>query len=97
MAEKHRLENIANRAIPVDGTEFMPEPGQIVEAEITPKLKKMIKDGFFRNLGLVPYVDYNHPEVKVEKKAPVPVGPIEAPTKKTKKGRKKKKPIKEEI
>lgn len=50
---KHKIKNIANRAIPVDGTNLKPEPGKIVKAEITPKLEKMIKDGFFEDLGAI--------------------------------------------
>ena len=48
---EHKLENIANRAIPVDGTDLIPEPGEIVQAEITPRLQYMIKNNFFKDLG----------------------------------------------
>ena len=50
---KHKLKNIANRPIPVDGTDLNPMPGEIVEAEITNKLKYMIKNKFFEDLGIV--------------------------------------------
>ncbi len=91
---KHRLENIANRAVPVDGTDFKPEPGQIVEAEITPRLEYMIKNHFFRDLGEV-FEDPSQKEAikEEEKKAKneTSVGSIEAPTTIKKKGKKKKK------
>lgn len=51
--EKHRLKNIANRPIPVDGTDLKPVSGEIVEAKITKKLKYMIKNKFFEDLGVV--------------------------------------------
>ena len=35
---KHKIKNIANRSIPVDGTDLIPETGEVVKAEITPKL-----------------------------------------------------------
>ncbi len=50
---KHKLKNIANRQIPVDGTDLRPASGEIVEAEITERLKQMIKNKFFEDLGVV--------------------------------------------
>ena len=50
---KHKIKNIANRPIPVDGTKFKPVQGEVVEAEITPRLETMIKNGFFEDLGVV--------------------------------------------
>ena len=48
---KHKIKNIANRPIPVDGTDLIPEPGEIVEAEITSNLEAKIKNKFFEDLG----------------------------------------------
>ncbi len=50
---KHRIKNIANRPIPVDGTDLIPESGEIVEAEITSNLEAKIKNKFFEDLGEV--------------------------------------------
>lgn len=54
---KHKLKNIANRPIPVDGTILIPKSGEIVEAEITPKLEELIKNKFFEDLGEVEITD----------------------------------------
>jgi len=75
---KHRIRNIANRPVPVDGTNMKPMPGQIVKAEITPKLKSMIQNKFFEDLGEVPEIR------KISK-------PIEVVEKEVKKVRRKKK------
>ena len=48
---KHRIKNIANRIIPVDGTKLKPKPEQIVKAEITPRLQYLIQNKFFEDLG----------------------------------------------
>lgn len=58
-----KIKNIANRPIPVDGTKLKPESGEVVEVkEITPGLRRMIKNGFFE------VVDESEPENKeVEK------------------------------
>jgi len=64
---KHRIRNIANRPVPVDGTNMKPMPGQIVKAEITPKLKSMIQNKFFEDLGEVP--ERIVKEIKRKKKA----------------------------
>jgi len=62
---KHRIKNIANRPIPVDGTNLKPKPEQIVKAEMTPKLEYMIKNKFFEDLG---EVEVKKEEVKKEEK-----------------------------
>lgn len=90
---KHKIKNIANRALPVDGTNFIPESGQIVEAEITPRLKNMIQNRFFEDLGEVIEEKKAIEEKKelIEEEAkPDFVGYEDTPTT-TKKGRKKKK------
>ena len=48
---KHKLKNIANRALPVEGKLVV--PGQIVQVELTSRLKYLIKNKFFKDLGLV--------------------------------------------
>ncbi len=52
---KHKLKNIANRPIPIgtDGSILSPRPGEIVEVEITGRLKYLIKNKFFEDLGIV--------------------------------------------
>ena len=48
---KHRIKNIANRTIPIDGTKLKPKPEQIVKAEITPRIQYLINNKFFEDLG----------------------------------------------
>lgn len=81
---KHKLKNIANRPIPVEGMKLT--PGQIVEAEMTPKLKNMIQNKFFKDLGVV----FERPkmEAKKEEKAEEPID--EEVMLKKKRGRKSK-------
>jgi len=54
MTTKHKLKNIANRTMPVDGTDLTPGHGEVVEAEITPRLLYLIKNKFFEDFGPCP-------------------------------------------
>lgn len=82
---KHKLKNIANRPIPVDGTNLKPNPGQIVEAEITTRNKYLIQNKFFEDLGIVEEKAKN----KTEEKTDTFVESMKTSTKKTKKRGKK--------
>jgi len=62
---KHRIKNIANRIIPVDGTNLKPKPEQIVKAEITPRIQYLINNKFFEDLGEIEEVKKEETE-KIE-------------------------------
>ncbi len=48
---KHKLRNIADRPIPLEGVDFVPESGQIVEVDITSRNKYLIQNKFYEDLG----------------------------------------------
>ena len=48
---KHKLRNIANRGIPIEGIDFVPEPGQIVDVELTSRNNYLIQNKFYEDLG----------------------------------------------
>ncbi len=53
---KHKIKNIdkVERTLPVyDGTKRFIKFGEVVEAEITTKVRYMINNGFFKDLGKV--------------------------------------------
>jgi len=60
---KHRIKNIANRIIPVDGTNLKPKPEQIVKAEITPRIQYLINNKFFEDLGEIEEVKKEYKKV----------------------------------
>ena len=69
---KNIIKNISNRPLPVDGTNKTLKPQESMEVEITERLKYMIQNHFFEDLGDVsekPKVDENktkEDEKKVE-------------------------------
>ena len=50
---KHKLKNIAKFPMPIG--ELKAKPGEIVEAELTPKIEYLIKNNFFEDLGWSPH------------------------------------------
>ena len=70
---KHRIKNIANRTIPIDGTKLKPKPEQIVKAEITPRIKYLINNKFFEDLGEIEEVKKKEEEEE-EKINKIPIG-----------------------
>lgn len=56
---KHEIKNIANRIIPVE--EFNPKPGQTVEVELTDRIRYLIKNKFFEDLGETHYTTAPEP------------------------------------
>lgn len=45
---KAKIMNIANRSMPVDGTEITLKPGQECETSITQRIKYLINNKFFK-------------------------------------------------
>ena len=83
---KHKIRNIANRAIPVAGnSDLKPEPGQIVEAKMNARLRTQIQNKFFEDLGIIE-------EKEANEMAGAPLGPEEnMPNPHKTKGKKSKK------
>lgn len=50
---KHRLKNIANRPIPLEGTDVIPEPGEVAEVEMNDRNRYLVKNKFYEDLGEV--------------------------------------------
>ena len=66
---KHKIRNIANRAIPVAGNpELIPESGQIVEAKMNLGLKTQIQNKFFEDLGKLEVDERTEEDLKKEAK-----------------------------
>ncbi|MHA1912435.1 MAG: hypothetical protein ACTSYA_12160 [Candidatus Kariarchaeaceae archaeon] len=88
---RHRIKNVANRPIPIDdgtGSIINPESGEVFEAEMSPELKKKVKDGFFDDLG-----EFNDQAESSEGEAKIEEEPFveDSYKPKKKKGKKKKK------
>jgi hypothetical protein len=65
---KHKIKNISNRQIPVDGIEIAPKQGEIVVVDMTERNKWLVKDKFYEDLGEEEYqkIPINPVEVKPE-------------------------------
>lgn len=91
---KHKLKNIANRPIPISGTDLIPIPGEIVKVELTERLIYLIKNKFFEDLGECSIPDNSEDKKKDVSDFPAEiVTKVEYPSKsfsKGKRGRKKK-------
>ncbi len=67
---KHKLKNIVNKPIPLEGVDFVPGPGQCIDVEITSRNKYLIQNKFYEDLGEI-FEDSPKKKEKEEKEAKV--------------------------
>lgn len=65
---KHKLKNITNRAIPLEGLDYAPESGEIVEVEMTARNEYLVKNKFYEDIGEVTTTDLKSHVAGIEEK-----------------------------